>query len=121
MPAKTPARETRDGLFVRFRDHDSPKGVSLGTLNQWVQYLDTDKTKYIHEALVEKMERDRQALAHRLAKPVVAIKRGQPVLADGGLTRKEVQLMRAAVKEKHGDPKIKWKPNPLLSHLLADV
>ena len=112
MPAKTPARETRDGLFVRFRDHDSPKGVSLGTLNQWVQYLHTDKTKYIHEALVEKMERDRQALAHRLSKPV---------LADSGITRKEVQLMRAAVKEKHGDPKIKWKPNPLLGHLLADA
>lgn len=121
MPAKTPARETRDGLFVRFRDHDSPKGVSLGTLNQWVQYLHTDKTKYIHEALVEKMERDRQALADRLSKPVLAIKRGQPVLADSGITRKEVQLMRAAVKEKHGDPKIKWKPNPLLGHLLADA
>ena len=119
MPSKAAVKDERDGLFLRFRDHDSPRGVSLGTLNQWVEYLHTDKTKYIHEALIEKMERDQKLLAARLAKPAVAIKRGKPVLAERGVTSTEVRLMRAQVKERHGDPKIKWKPNPVLDELLS--
>lgn len=121
MPAQTATKDERDGLFLRFRDHDSPRGVSLNTLNQWVEYLHTDKTKYIHEALIEKMERDLQALAARLAKPAVTIKRGKPVLAGRGVTRVEAQLMRAQVKTQHGNPKVNWKPNPWLDELLADA
>ena len=121
MIAKAAAKSDRDGLFLRFRAHDSPGGVSLETLNHWVDYLHTDKTKYIHEALIEKMERDQRALATRLAKPAVAIKRGKPVLAGRGVTRAEAQLMRAQVKKRHGNPKIVWKPNPVLDELLADA
>lgn len=121
MPAKAAVNDDRDGLFLRFRDHDSPKGVSLGTLNQWVAYLHTDKTKYIHEALIEKMERDQRVLAARLAKPSVAIKRGKPVLAGRGVTRAEARLMRVQIKKQHGNPQVIWKPNPVLDELLSDV